>query len=76
MVLRLTCSALPDVVKVRLMTDKNRQLNGVMHCVKTILVNEGPIAFYKGFGMCWGRVRLTYLPPTYRWERKGNRMLT
>lgn len=47
----------PDVVKVRLMTDKHRQLNGVFHCVKTILVNEGPMAFYKGFSMCWGRVR-------------------
>lgn len=45
-----------DVVKVRLMTDKNRQLHGVMHCVKTILVNEGPMAFYKGFSMCWGRL--------------------
>lgn len=46
-----------DVVKVRLMTDKHRQLNGVFHGVKTIFVNEGPMAFYKGFGMCWARVR-------------------
>ncbi|KAI0344580.1 mitochondrial carrier [Trametopsis cervina] len=45
-----------DVVKVRLMTDKNRQINGVVHCIKTILINEGPLAFYKGFGMCWGRL--------------------
>jgi len=45
-----------DVVKVRLMTDKSRQLNGVMDCIKTILVKEGPMAFYKGFGMCWGRL--------------------
>ena len=45
-----------DVVKVRLMTDKHRQLNGVIHGVKTILVNEGFMAFYKGFGMCWARV--------------------
>lgn len=42
------------------MTDKNRQLNGVVHCVKTILVNEGPMAFYKGFSMCWGRVRALF----------------
>lgn len=45
-----------DVVKVRLMTDKNREIQGVMHCIRTILVKEGPMAFYKGFGMCWGRV--------------------
>lgn len=45
-----------DVVKVRLMTDKNREINGVLHCVRTILVKEGPMAFYKGFGMCWGRL--------------------
>lgn len=45
-----------DVVKVRLMTDKNRQLRGVFHGVKTILVNEGPMAFYKGFSMCWARL--------------------
>ncbi|CAL1707462.1 unnamed protein product [Somion occarium] len=44
-----------DVVKVRLMTDKNRQLNGVLDCIKKIIVNEGPLAFFKGFGMCWGR---------------------
>lgn len=40
------------------MTDKNRQLNGVFHGAKTILMNEGPMAFYKGFSMCWARVRL------------------
>ncbi|KIP08305.1 hypothetical protein PHLGIDRAFT_29642 [Phlebiopsis gigantea 11061_1 CR5-6] len=45
-----------DVVKIRLMTDKHRQLNGVVHGVKTILVNEGFMAFYKGFGMCWARL--------------------
>ena len=52
-----------DVVKVRLMTDKNRQLNGVFHCIKDILMHEGPLAFYKGFGMCWGRVR--FIVPFY-----------
>lgn len=46
-----------DVVKVRLMNDKHRHLDGVVHCVKNILLHEGPLAFYKGFGMCWGRVR-------------------
>ncbi len=45
-----------DVVKVRLMTDTHRELNGVLHCVRSILVHEGPLAFFKGFGMCWGRV--------------------
>ncbi|KAI0081282.1 mitochondrial carrier [Panus rudis PR-1116 ss-1] len=45
-----------DVVKVRLMTDKNREINGVLDCVRKIMVNEGPLAFFKGFGMCWGRL--------------------
>lgn len=53
-----------DVVKVRLMTDKHRQINGVVHCVKNILLHEGPLAFYKGFGMCWGRVR-SFVVPTF-----------
>ena len=38
------------------MTDKHRQFNGTWHCVKNILMHEGPLAFFKGFGMCWGRV--------------------
>ena len=38
------------------MNDKDRQFSGVMDCVRTILKNEGPMAFYKGFGMCWMRV--------------------
>ena len=54
-----------DVVKVRLMTDKNRQLRGVFHTAKTILVNEGPMAFYKGFSMCWARVRRHLLPASH-----------
>jgi len=45
-----------DVVKVRLMTDKHRQLHGVFDCIKQIMLHEGPLAFYKGFGMCWGRL--------------------
>ncbi|GJE96767.1 mitochondrial carrier [Phanerochaete sordida] len=55
----LCCSVMSspvDVVKVRLMTDKNRELKGVFHGVRTILVNEGPMAFYKGFSMCWARL--------------------
>ena len=47
-----------DVVKVRLMNDKHREFSGVFHCVKNVLTHEGPLAFYKGFGMCWARVRV------------------
>ncbi|PCH43523.1 mitochondrial carrier [Wolfiporia cocos MD-104 SS10] len=45
-----------DVVKVRLMNDHSHQYNGVTDCIKTILRSEGPVAFYKGFGMCWARL--------------------
>jgi len=45
-----------DVVKVRLMNDKERKINGVLDCVKTIMTREGPMAFFKGFGMCWARL--------------------
>ncbi|OBZ67198.1 Mitochondrial substrate carrier family protein ucpB [Grifola frondosa] len=45
-----------DVVKVRLMNDKSRELNGVLDCVKKIMIQEGPLAFFKGFGMCWARL--------------------
>ncbi|KAI0689966.1 mitochondrial carrier [Cytidiella melzeri] len=45
-----------DVVKVRLMSDKTGQYKGVVDCIRMIMVNEGPRAFYKGFGMCWGRL--------------------
>lgn len=45
-----------DVVKVRLMNDKERRYQGVSDCVKQIVQKEGPKAFYKGFGMCWARV--------------------
>jgi len=54
-----------DVVKVRIMNDKTRQYRGIGHCVRTILANEGPTAFYKGFLMCWARLGshtvITYL---------------
>ncbi|KAI0700904.1 mitochondrial carrier [Cytidiella melzeri] len=45
-----------DVVKVRLMTDKHRQFKGILHCAGKVLSHEGPMAFYKGFGMCWARL--------------------
>ncbi|KAH9929293.1 mitochondrial carrier [Amylocystis lapponica] len=45
-----------DVVKVRLMNDKAREIKGALDCIKTIMTREGPLAFYKGFGMCWARL--------------------
>ncbi|KDQ52900.1 hypothetical protein JAAARDRAFT_39847 [Jaapia argillacea MUCL 33604] len=45
-----------DVVKVRVMNDKERKFKGVFDCVRSIIVKEGPLAFYKGFGMCWARL--------------------
>ena len=56
----------PDVVKVRLMNDKHRHIEGVVHCIKNILLHEGPMAFYKGFGMCWGRVS-SIIPSSFRY---------
>lgn len=54
-----------DVVKVRIMNDKTRQYRSIAHCVTTIIRNEGPTAFYKGFMMCWARLGshtvITYL---------------
>ncbi|KZT29837.1 mitochondrial carrier [Neolentinus lepideus HHB14362 ss-1] len=47
-----------DVVKVRVMNDKERY-KGVFDCVKAIMIHEGPLAFFKGFGMCWARAILT-----------------
>ncbi|KAM5543268.1 hypothetical protein V8D89_003142 [Ganoderma adspersum] len=44
-----------DVVKVRLMNDKNHQFKGAFDCVRQITVKEGPFGFFKGFGMCWAR---------------------
>ncbi|KAI0318336.1 mitochondrial carrier, partial [Amylostereum chailletii] len=45
-----------DVVKVRVMNDKERQYKGVSDCIKQMVAKEGPMAFYKGFGMCWARL--------------------
>jgi len=47
-----------DVVKVRLMNDSGREYRGVSDCVRNIMAEEGPLAFYKGFGMCWARLGL------------------
>lgn len=50
-----------DVVKVRLMNDSGHVYKGVPDCVRTIMTREGPLAFYKGFGMCWARVSSRHL---------------
>ncbi|KZT65923.1 mitochondrial carrier [Daedalea quercina L-15889] len=47
-----------DVVKVRLMNDSGREFRGVSDCVRNIVTREGPLTFYKGFGMCWARLGL------------------
>ncbi|EJF60391.1 hypothetical protein DICSQDRAFT_162011 [Dichomitus squalens LYAD-421 SS1] len=44
-----------DVVKVRLMNDKNHEFKGALDCVRQITAKEGLFGFYKGFGMCWAR---------------------
>ncbi|KAG9114433.1 hypothetical protein FRC07_007665, partial [Ceratobasidium sp. 392] len=45
-----------DVIKVRLMNDRARTYNGILDCILKTTHNEGPLAFYKGFGMCWIRL--------------------
>ncbi|CAE6413758.1 unnamed protein product [Rhizoctonia solani] len=45
-----------DVIKVRLMNDHERMYRGVSDCVIKTLRKEGPLAYYKGFGMCWIRL--------------------
>jgi hypothetical protein len=47
-----------DVVKVRVMNDRERKFKSVFDCVRIMLRQEGPMAFYKGFSMCWARVHL------------------
>ncbi|PWN91677.1 mitochondrial carrier [Acaromyces ingoldii] len=59
MVAGFVCSAASqpvDVIKVRIMQDKSRQINGAFHSLGMLLRNEGPLALYKGFGMCWARL--------------------
>ncbi|XP_050921334.1 mitochondrial uncoupling protein 2 [Lates calcarifer] len=38
-----------DVVKTRFMNSVPRQYSGAMNCALTMLIKEGPTAFYKGF---------------------------
>ncbi|CAE6459292.1 unnamed protein product [Rhizoctonia solani] len=45
-----------DVIKVRLMSDHERIYRGVSDCIIKTLRKEGPLAYYKGFGMCWIRL--------------------
>ena len=37
-----------DVVKTRMQGLESKKYKNTLHCVKTIFVNEGPLAFYKG----------------------------
>lgn len=55
----LCCSATSnpiDVVKVRMMTDSRGRYRNSLHCAALLLKNEGPLAFYKGFSMCFWRL--------------------
>ncbi|TFY65135.1 hypothetical protein EVG20_g5697 [Dentipellis fragilis] len=45
-----------DVVKVRVMNDKDGVYRGVVDCVRRMVLEEGVGSFYKGFGMCWARL--------------------
>ncbi|GAA5854756.1 hypothetical protein JCM8547_004060 [Rhodosporidiobolus lusitaniae] len=45
-----------DVIKVRMMTDKTGQYSNAIHCAALLLKNEGPLAFMKGFSMCFARL--------------------
>ncbi|KAG8715331.1 hypothetical protein FRC11_004633 [Ceratobasidium sp. 423] len=45
-----------DVIKVRLMNDHERMYRGVSDCIIKTFRKEGPLAYYKGFGMCWIRL--------------------
>lgn len=42
-----------DVIKVRVMQDRS---SNALSLVTSLLKNEGPMALYKGFGMCWARL--------------------
>lgn len=42
-----------DVIKVRVMQDRS---SNAVSLVTSLLKNEGPMALYKGFGMCWARL--------------------
>ncbi|KAM0792673.1 hypothetical protein ACM66B_002453 [Microbotryomycetes sp. NB124-2] len=45
-----------DVVKVRMMSSEGGKYRNALHCTAVILKNEGPLAFYKGFTMCFLRL--------------------
>ncbi|KAK4050038.1 hypothetical protein OIO90_005228 [Microbotryomycetes sp. JL221] len=45
-----------DVVKVRMMSSQGSNYRNALHCTASILKNEGPLAFYKGFTMCFLRL--------------------
>ncbi|KZT39129.1 mitochondrial carrier [Sistotremastrum suecicum HHB10207 ss-3] len=45
-----------DVIKVRLMNDKERKLGGIVGTLKGMLRNEGALSLWKGFSMCWARL--------------------
>ncbi|EPQ31281.1 uncharacterized protein PFL1_01466 [Pseudozyma flocculosa PF-1] len=45
-----------DTIKVRLMQDKEREFKNAFDCVGKLIKNEGPLALYKGFAMCWARL--------------------
>ncbi|CAE6529279.1 unnamed protein product [Rhizoctonia solani] len=50
------CQSELDVIKVRMMNDHERMYRGVSDCIIRTLRKEGPLAYYKGFGMCWIRL--------------------
>ncbi|SPO42974.1 related to mitochondrial uncoupling protein 3 [Moesziomyces antarcticus] len=59
MVAGLACSVTSapfDTVKVRLMQDKKREFKNAFDCLAKLVANEGPLALYKGFAMCWARL--------------------
>lgn len=41
-----------DVVKTRYMNSVQGQYRGALNCAMTMLLKEGPTAFYKGYGTC------------------------
>ncbi|GAA5844394.1 hypothetical protein JCM11251_007596 [Rhodosporidiobolus azoricus] len=45
-----------DVIKVRMMTDKTGHYRNALHCAALLLKNEGPLAYFKGFTMCFARL--------------------
>jgi hypothetical protein len=38
------------------MQDKSGAFKGPLHSLALLLRNEGPLALYKGFAMCWLRL--------------------